>query len=70
MFLSISSGIRRVELVGDDIEGIQALYGSGRNSNGSPNPTLQERDTNEGIVCRPFLMGLLGLGFGLVLFVM
>lgn len=70
MFPSISSGIRRVELAGDDIEGIQALYGSGPDYNGSPNPTLQESDTNEGIIGRPFLMGWLGSVFAVVLFIM
>ncbi|KAL1804413.1 hypothetical protein DCAR_0936062 [Daucus carota subsp. sativus] len=68
MFPSISSGVRRVELAGDDIEGVQALYGSGPGYSGSPNPTLEESDTNgAGIIARSFFMGSLSLSFGILL---
>ncbi|KAL3644535.1 hypothetical protein CASFOL_009715 [Castilleja foliolosa] len=48
MYPTISSGIRKVELANDDVMGIQELYGSNPNYNGS-GPVLTprgERDTN------------------------
>ncbi|XP_073145273.1 metalloendoproteinase 2-MMP [Henckelia pumila] len=50
MYPSIPSGVRKVELANDDITGIQVLYGSNPNFNGS-GPVLtprQERDSNSG----------------------
>uniref|UniRef100_A0A5B7BP99 Putative metalloendoproteinase 1 n=1 Tax=Davidia involucrata TaxID=16924 RepID=A0A5B7BP99_DAVIN len=47
MYPTISSGTKKVELAGDDIEGIQLLYGSNPNyNNGSTSSTTQERDTS------------------------
>lgn len=51
MYPSISSGIRKVELANDDIMGIQELYGSNPNYNGSgvalnPLTPRGERDTS------------------------
>ncbi|XP_055802560.1 metalloendoproteinase 3-MMP-like [Solanum dulcamara] len=48
MYPSLEAGIRRVELVDDDIQGVQELYGSNPNYTGT-NTTLtptQENDTN------------------------
>ncbi|KAJ7943581.1 putative Metalloendoproteinase 1 [Quillaja saponaria] len=47
MYPTISSRSRKVELVNDDIQGIQKLYGSNPEFNGSTTFT-QERDTNDG----------------------
>lgn len=47
MFPSISSGTKKVVLSSDDIDGIQALYGSNPNYNGSSYPNLQERESND-----------------------
>lgn len=50
MYPTIPSGVRKVELANDDITGIQVLYGSNPNSNGS-SPTLtprQDRDSSSG----------------------
>ncbi|XP_075482891.1 metalloendoproteinase 2-MMP-like [Primulina tabacum] len=50
MYPSIPSGVRKVELANDDITGIQELYGSNPNFNGS-GPVLtprQDRDSNSG----------------------
>ncbi|KZV27082.1 metalloendoprotein 1-like [Dorcoceras hygrometricum] len=50
MYPSIRSGVRKVELANDDITGIQELYGSNPNFNGS-GPVLtprQERDSSSG----------------------
>lgn len=49
MFPSITSGTRKVELGGDDIEGIRALYGTNPNYNGSQSPTLEERKNNANV---------------------
>ncbi|XP_052171997.1 metalloendoproteinase 2-MMP-like [Diospyros lotus] len=48
MYPTISSGTKRVELVTDDVQGIQFLYGSNPNYNGSSTSTTtsQERDTS------------------------
>ncbi|GER54852.1 matrix metalloproteinase [Striga asiatica] len=49
MYPTISTGARRVELAGDDIEGIQELYGSNPNYNGSTGQTpREERDMSGG----------------------
>ncbi|KAI3467464.1 hypothetical protein Pfo_024127 [Paulownia fortunei] len=46
MYPTISSGTRKVELATDDIMGVQELYGSNPNYNGS-NPTLSPRDESD-----------------------
>ncbi|KAH7866088.1 hypothetical protein Vadar_015441 [Vaccinium darrowii] len=48
MYPTISTGTKKVDLAGDDVEGIQVLYGSNPNYNGSTTATTtsQERDTN------------------------
>ncbi|CAK7336796.1 unnamed protein product [Dovyalis caffra] len=48
MYPSITSRIKKVELASDDIEGIQTLYGSNPNYNGSSTESVQERDTGSG----------------------
>ncbi|KAJ6410489.1 hypothetical protein OIU84_007269 [Salix udensis] len=48
MYPSISSGTKKVELASDDVEGIQTLYGSNPNFNGSSAPPVQERETSSG----------------------
>ncbi|CAN1852693.1 Metalloendoproteinase 2-MMP [Linum perenne] len=46
MFPTISSRTRKVELAQDDIAGVQQLYGSNPNFNGTGLPPMQERDSN------------------------
>ncbi|KAK4841848.1 hypothetical protein QYF36_011500 [Acer negundo] len=46
MFPTISAGTRKVELASDDIEGIQTLYGSNPNFNGTSTTSIQQRDTS------------------------
>ncbi|TYH94658.1 hypothetical protein ES332_A12G055200v1 [Gossypium tomentosum] len=50
MYPTITSRTRKVELANDDIEGIQWLYGSNPNYNGSTTPTstTEERETSDG----------------------
>ncbi|XVE84991.1 hypothetical protein DITRI_Ditri17bG0056300 [Diplodiscus trichospermus] len=49
MYPTISSRTKKVELGNDDIEGIQFLYGSNPNYNGSTTAsTTQERETSDG----------------------
>ncbi|KAJ6374575.1 hypothetical protein OIU78_030141 [Salix suchowensis] len=48
MYPSISSRTKKVELASDDVEGIQTLYGSNPNFNGSSAPPVQERETSSG----------------------
>ncbi|XP_047317083.1 metalloendoproteinase 2-MMP-like [Impatiens glandulifera] len=48
MYPSISSGTRKVMLAGDDIEGIQYLYGSNPSYNGSIQTTTGQRETSNG----------------------
>lgn len=47
MYPSISGGVRKVELAADDVEGVQVLYGSRTETNGST-PASQQRETNGG----------------------
>ncbi|XWS68936.1 hypothetical protein CRYUN_Cryun04dG0136100 [Craigia yunnanensis] len=71
MYPAISSRTKKVELANDDIEGIQLLYGSNPNYNGSTTPptsTTQERETSNG---EPRYLGsrwdlgvFLAVGFG------
>lgn len=49
MYPTISSRTKKVDLANDDIEGIQYLYGSNPNYNGSTTTsTTQERETSDG----------------------
>ncbi|XVF02363.1 hypothetical protein REPUB_Repub04eG0168900 [Reevesia pubescens] len=70
MFPTISSRTKKVELANDDIEGIQYLYGSNPNYNGSttPNSPTQERETSDGegryLGSRWGLAVFLAVGFG------
>ncbi|KHN10635.1 hypothetical protein glysoja_029180 [Glycine soja] len=57
MFPTISSRKKKVVLARDDIEGIQFLYGSNPNFNGSTATLALERDTSDGSV--PHLCGAL-----------
>ncbi|XP_077236674.1 metalloendoproteinase 2-MMP-like [Tasmannia lanceolata] len=73
MFPSISSGTKKVELVTDDILGIQLLYGSNPNYNGSATnstPSSQERDMNDGRAVGPGLQWCAGVGFSLAVSVL
>ncbi|WOH13587.1 hypothetical protein DCAR_0833097 [Daucus carota subsp. sativus] len=70
MFPSIPSGARKVQLDGDDVEGIQSLYGTNPGYVASANPGSQENETNFGNVVGPVWGQVLGLAFGLVLFIL
>lgn len=69
MYPTITSRTRKVELANDDIEGIQWLYGSNPNYNGSTTPTstTEERETSDGeiryLASRWTLAVLLAVGF-------
>ncbi|XP_068642786.1 metalloendoproteinase 2-MMP-like [Aristolochia californica] len=67
MYPSITSGSRRVDLAGDDIEGIQVLYGSNPDFNSSTVPSTQERETNASWRLRRSLPTLTGGLIGLSL---
>ncbi|KAH7866501.1 hypothetical protein Vadar_021231 [Vaccinium darrowii] len=43
MYPTISTGTKKVDLAGDDVEGIQVLYGSNPNYNGSTTATTTRR---------------------------
>ncbi|KAH1063927.1 hypothetical protein J1N35_028914 [Gossypium stocksii] len=62
MYPSIASRTRKVELADDDIQGIQLLYGTNPNYNGSTTSNTQERESNGGVP------RYLGPGWGLALF--
>ncbi|XWS34878.1 hypothetical protein CRYUN_Cryun21dG0075000 [Craigia yunnanensis] len=70
MFPTITSRTKKVELVNDDIEGIQFLYGSNPNYNGSTttSSTTQEGETSDGearyLGSRWGLCAFLAVGFG------
>nr|XP_043624327.1 metalloendoproteinase 5-MMP-like [Erigeron canadensis] len=70
MFPTISTGVRKVELAQDDVEGIQVLYGSNPDNNNSttgPTFTLGDRDTS-GAHQRVSVLGqIIFLAFGLLL---
>ncbi|PPS12977.1 hypothetical protein GOBAR_AA07656 [Gossypium barbadense] len=69
MYPTITSRTRKVELANDDIEGIQWLYGSNPNYNGSTTPTstTEERETSDGeiryLASRWTLAVFLAVGF-------
>ncbi|XP_004504503.1 metalloendoproteinase 2-MMP [Cicer arietinum] len=64
MYPTISSKTRKVELVNDDIDGIQQLYGSNPNFTGTSATTSRDRDSSYGFrhVASLFL-SLLFIGF-------
>ncbi|OMO50795.1 Peptidase M10, metallopeptidase [Corchorus olitorius] len=71
MYPTISSRTRKVELGSDDVEGIQYLYGSNPNYNGSTSTTsTHERETSGGVrdsISRWSLGVILTVGFGFLL---
>ncbi|XP_076947231.1 metalloendoproteinase 2-MMP-like [Bidens hawaiensis] len=72
MFPTISSGVRKVELARDDVEGIQELYGTNPDNNGTTGPTFDEREINgvtRGVRSMDFVQLLL-LAVGLMVFVL
>lgn len=70
MFPSIPSGARKVQLAGDDVDGIQSLYGSNPSYVASNNPGSQERESSYANVVGPLWGHMLGLVVGLVLFIL
>ena len=68
MYPTISSRTRKVELAADDITGIQDLYGSNPNYNGTSSIASQERDSSSGgrlsmVGCITWgLVGLMAVG--------
>ncbi|KAI3818163.1 hypothetical protein L1987_11966 [Smallanthus sonchifolius] len=69
MFPTISSGLRKVELARDDVEGIQVLYGSNPDSNGTTGPSFGEREINGAPRGSSVLVQMLFLAVGVILFV-
>lgn len=70
MYPTISSRTKKVELADDDIQGIQVLYGSNPNYNGSSTTSVQEKETgSSGAHCLRSRWDLIGLimAFGFVL---
>ncbi|KAK9050965.1 hypothetical protein SSX86_027590 [Deinandra increscens subsp. villosa] len=68
MFPTISSGVRKVELDRDDVEGIQVLYGTNPDNNGTTTgPSFGERETSgghrESLALVQMLFVAVGLGF-------
>ncbi|CAH1424689.1 unnamed protein product [Lactuca virosa] len=70
MFPTISSGIRKVELARDDVEGIQVLYGSNPDSNSTIGPTFGEREMSGAHVVSSVVVQIIFLAVGLTLFVL
>ncbi|KAK1381414.1 metalloendoproteinase 2-MMP [Heracleum sosnowskyi] len=70
MYPSIPSGARKVQLAGDDVDGIQSLYGSNPTYVASTNPGSQEREASYGNVVGPVWGEMLGLVAALVLFIL
>ncbi|KAJ9563936.1 hypothetical protein OSB04_009096 [Centaurea solstitialis] len=70
MFPTISAGVRKVELARDDVEGIQVLYGTNPDSNGTVGPTFGDRETSG---AHGGLLGLVHVSFfiiGLIFFIL
>lgn len=69
MYPTITSGTRKVELHADDVQGIQVLYGSNPNYNGTTSfgPTLQQGDTNGAHLAGPHWRATVLLAAGLLL---
>ncbi|KAI3720279.1 hypothetical protein L6452_21192 [Arctium lappa] len=70
MFPTISSGVRKVELARDDVEGIQVLYGSNPTGNGTTGPTFGDRESSGAHVGLPLLVHVMFLVIGLTLFLL
>lgn len=70
MFPTISSGIRKVELARDDVEGIQVLYGSNPDNNGTTGPSFGEREMSGAHVGSSVAVQLIFLAVGLTLLVL
>ncbi|KAK4773855.1 hypothetical protein SAY87_028874 [Trapa incisa] len=73
MYPTISAQTRKVDLAADDIQGIQVLYGSNPNYNGSspstPTSTTQKRETSQAhaIVRGPTAVLVLSVALGVLL---
>ncbi|KAJ0818210.1 putative matrilysin [Helianthus annuus] len=61
MYPTIASGVKKVELDRDDVEGIQVLYGTNPDNNGTVGPSFGEREMSG--VAR----GSIGLVWGVIL---
>ncbi|KVH97783.1 metalloendoproteinase 5-MMP-like [Cynara cardunculus var. scolymus] len=70
MFPTISSGVRKVELARDDVEGIQVLYGSNPDSNSTVGPTFGGRETSGAHIVSSLLVHVIFLAIGLALFIL
>ncbi|EEF42266.1 metalloendoproteinase 2-MMP [Ricinus communis] len=70
MYPTIPSRTRKIELANDDIQGIQYLYGSNPNFNGSSSstPSIQERETSGAYHARSlWALGLIAFGLSFLL---
>ncbi|KAK1425836.1 hypothetical protein QVD17_21197 [Tagetes erecta] len=67
MFPTISSGERKVELDRDDVEGIQELYGTNPDNNGTMGPSFGEREMSRGYCDSVLLVKRMVLIVGLML---
>ncbi|KAK6931135.1 Peptidoglycan binding-like [Dillenia turbinata] len=68
MYPTISAGTRKVTLASDDVQGIQELYGSNPNYNGSETTSSQQSDTSGGsgtqlLTFSWTLVSMIALGF-------
>ncbi|KAI3744573.1 hypothetical protein L1987_57657 [Smallanthus sonchifolius] len=70
MFPTIASGLRKVELARDDVEGIQELYGTNPENNGTTGPSFGEREMSGGHRDSSVLVQFLFLAVGLAFFVL
>lgn len=70
MFPTISSGVRKVELARDDVEGIQVLYGSNPDSNSTTGPSFGGRETSGSHVGSSLLVQVIFFAIGLTLFIL
>lgn len=72
MYPTISARTRKVNLADDDVEGIQQLYGSNPNYNGSTTTSSNQKDSNHGAPLRVMgstwgLLTFLAAGFALLI---
>ncbi|KAI3763578.1 hypothetical protein L2E82_13522 [Cichorium intybus] len=70
MFPTISSGVRKVELDRDDVEGIQVLYGTNPDNNGTTGPSFGEREMSGAHVGSSVVLQIIFLAVGLTLLVL
>ncbi|KAD7116480.1 hypothetical protein R6Q59_006776 [Mikania micrantha] len=70
MFPTIPSGVRKVELDRDDIEGIQVLYGTNPDNNSTTGPSFGGREISGVTRGSSLLFHILFLGVGLTLFML